>query len=814
MKRMSLRALSVLFVVVVGGRASADVFHVPADAPTIGEAIGISSRGDEIIVAPGVYEESLFFVAQRTIRSTDGPGATTIVGRITVADSAADSPLILDGFTIVPAEGALYSGVLAQMAHNATIRNCVITGFFERGVHSSRSSVVFEDCVISANGGDQFRGVGVFCTGYDDSPTFLRCSIIDNTGTDAGGVFAASNAHPTFIGCTIENNVCDDWGGGIRLYQSAATLIDTVIQGNQGTGNGGGISLEFRSDCTLRGCTIRNNSVAEMLNDTRGGGVYLRLDGNTLVAHDTAFEGNSSSLGAAISCGSGSYVQLVGSVVADHRATGSAGAGVLMEAQSLLVAIDSWFENNTSDPGDGAYLGSEGGAIASLGADMLVDGCTFVGNGSNGQVARGGAVYCSYDAGTPSHPNVAFFDCLFESNRSATSGGAVYFDPDQYDTRLLLDGCSFTNNVCMSPITISGVAGAAFGPVEAYHCSFVGNHAVHAAAYANATHVRGQTKTPSYFSETEFRLNDARYGAGVLQAGEIGIRMESCTFEQNSSELGPALFEFASSPGATRLVVNSRMVGNTGPELIGGDVWFINCTVAGNDVNVFHTWPDEWLIENSIFAANEGTLTAWPSNALQFRYSLVENESVSGEGNTDADPLFVVRPDPGPDEQWGTPDDELGDLRLLPGSPAIDSGDTYAYPGWPYVDLDDQPRLADDLGTPDTGLGGPPVIDMGAYEFQGRSNCAGDLTTTGTGPNDPGYGQPDAETNISDVLYFVNAWNDDLGTPTPSPGSIGDVTTTGTVAGQAGFGRPDGNVDLADLLFYMNVWNQGKIDCP
>ncbi len=92
--------------------------------------------------------------------------------------------------------------------------------------------------------------------------------------------------------------------------------------------------------------------------------------------------------------------------------------------------------------------------------------------------------------------------------------------------------------------------------------------------------------------------------------------------------------------------------------------------------------------------------------------------------------------------------------------------------------------------------------------------CPGDLTTTGTAPGDPGFGVPDCVTNLSDLLFFTNAWNNDLGTPSPNPGSLADVTTTGTNMGDPGFGVPDGNVDLSDLLFYVNLWNQGIMICP
>ena len=92
--------------------------------------------------------------------------------------------------------------------------------------------------------------------------------------------------------------------------------------------------------------------------------------------------------------------------------------------------------------------------------------------------------------------------------------------------------------------------------------------------------------------------------------------------------------------------------------------------------------------------------------------------------------------------------------------------------------------------------------------------CPGDLTTTGTTEGQPGFGEPDGVTNLSDLLFFVNIWNADFGTPTPNPGSGADVTTTGSAEGQPAFGEPDGNVDLSDLLYFVNLWNAGLPQCP
>ena len=60
--------------------ASGDILHVPADFPTIQEAINAAAPdSDEIIVAPGNYNEALGLLGKELIlRSSDGPDATII----------------------------------------------------------------------------------------------------------------------------------------------------------------------------------------------------------------------------------------------------------------------------------------------------------------------------------------------------------------------------------------------------------------------------------------------------------------------------------------------------------------------------------------------------------------------------------------------------------------------------------------------------------------------------------------------------------------------------------------------------------------
>ena len=145
-------------------------------------------------------------------------------------------------------------------------------------------------------------------------------------------------------------------------------------------------------------------------------------------------------------------------------------------------------------------------------------------------------------------------------------------------------------------------------------------------------------------------------------------------------------------------------------------------------------------------------------------YSCVQGGfGAPGVGNIGENPLFA---DPyGSDGLPGGGDD---DLRLLAGSPCIDAADNSAVPKGITTDLAGNPRFVDDLDTPDTGNGTPPIVDMGAYEFQ--CGCPADFDGDGlVGINDflfllAVWGTPDADidgdddTGINDFLLLLSQW--------------------------------------------------------
>lgn len=216
-------------------------------------------------------------------------------------------------------------------------------------------------------------------------------------------------------------------------------------------------------------------------------------------------------------------------------------------------------------------------------------------------------------------------------------------------------------------------------------------------------------------------------GNATIGGGLVTIHtrptIQNCVFRGNTALRGGGLFNFGSFP----LIRNCLFLDNVATEHGGGiyddhgSVTLVNCTLARNVASVngggFHSRLGS-IITNSIAWDNQDAQGSVERSQIYFlpaglptvSYSIVKGlNQLPGTGNLGADPLFV---DPTHD-----------DFRLSPGSPAIDAGDSTADIG--ATDLDSEVRRVEDVATPDTGIGGVPVVDIGAYEFGDDCNGNG-----------------------------------------------------------------------------------------
>ena len=404
---------------------------------------------------------------------------------------------------------------------------------------------------------------------------------------------------------------------------------------------------------------------------------------------------------------------------------------------AIQEGIDAAVNGDTVLVLDGTYTGAGnrdmdfGGKAVTIGSENGPDGCI---------------IDCD---GTASDPHRGFRFHSGEGPDSVLSGFTITdgFGPDEW----IIDRWETAGGA------ISCIAS---GPTI-HNCSIIGNAAVTWSGYGSGGGLHCDGGAPR-LSSCVFRANVAGYGAGVHNRGGSMI-VENSVFFENEGKMGGGVYNYSAdatflsckfianlahqigggTPGhggallnleASPVLENCLFVMN-GTDTWGGAVWvhsgaplLINCTLFRNTASR----DGGGLYTRSGFTATVVNSIIWDNDPDQLHgdvevsYSCVQDGWL-GAGNIDADPLFVRNPDPGPDGEWGTEDDDYGDLHLLAGSPCIDAADNFAVPNWILTDLDGMPRIWDDPDTPDTGQshGHQPVVDMGAYEF-GSEGCPDD----------------------------------------------------------------------------------------
>lgn len=439
-----------------------------------------------------------------------------------------------------------------------------------------------------------------------------------------------------------------DFGGKAVTVESADGPEVTVIDGSNCTGGVDQCSVVvFVSgegpDSVLRGFTITGGT-GTLYDAThrRGGGIFCHATSPTI--ENCTVTANSAYNGGGISAYLTAAPRIHGCWIQDNSATNCAGG--IDSRNSSPEIVDCSILNNSAVLCGGGIGGYVGGA-------PVVTNSTISGNSSD----NGGGGLHFHTASSSTITN-----CVVTFNTAGTSGGGM---------------------------SLSGG-----GPHTVTDCVFADN-------VAGATGGAGICSRNITLTRCEFRDNTAEDNAGAVQALHV-VQFIHCSFIGNSAgEDGGAATSLSFDEGSPSFV-NCLMAENTAAG-DGGAIYFngtnriSNCTITRNTANrggAISLESGLCRMVNSI-ATDNVALDANPqldgSPAVYLiSYSNIQG-GFAGEGNIDADPLFV--------------DPTSSDYRLQPGSPCIDAGDLVAGFFYPAEDLDGSPRTSCFL------------IDMGAYEF-------------------------------------------------------------------------------------------------
>jgi parallel beta-helix repeat protein/predicted outer membrane repeat protein len=397
----------------------AAIISVPADYPTIQEAIDAAVAGDTVQVSDGTYSGSgnvdLDFNGKAiTVTSENGPAACIIdcqsVDKVSgfYFHSGEGPDSVVNGFKITNANGItnFCGGIYCSDDSNPTIEDNIITGCsgLAAGILSQNSSPA-----IVANTVNYNIGNGIYCQGLLGGVASPQITGNVITGNFGAGIWCLGNASPLIDSNTISFNAML-LGAGIYCQAASPTISSNDINGNVY----GGIVCKLQSEAVITGNTVANNQESGIYCDNSplvtienntisdnsaefGGGI--RCDFSSPSITGNTISGNSADKGGGICCGEDSSPTILNNIIADNSASSGGGICCLDVAEKSVASL---IGNNIIKGNLVEYLG--GGIYCEYASPIIVNNTII----QNEAELYGGGIYAK-DSSAPTVTNTLFW---------------------------------------------------------------------------------------------------------------------------------------------------------------------------------------------------------------------------------------------------------------------------------------------------------------------------------------------------------------------------------------------------------------------
>ena len=558
--------------------------------------------------------------------------------------------------------------------------------------------------VLPASGSASFAlrtpGIG---GALDAQRTFLQGLVLSASGAHSLG----SPMHQIVLNCSL---LLPDCNGNTQCDSC------DLLRATSSDCDANGIPDECEPDCNANGITDVCDIAAGTSLDQNHNGIPDECEPqqSTWFVDDSAAPGGNGSAAAPFQTLAQPFGIAIGGdtiLVADGLYVGAQNRNLNFGGRELVVQSLGGAANCTIDcQAQGRAFSIDGGVTTAV----RIEGFTIRnGNIPTGFDTQGGAISMQQSSAT-------IANCRFLNNTASSgSGGAIYVDRGAP----LFRGCEFQGN---RALTGSGgaLAMGLISGVGIVDCSFESN-----VAYGGGAIQMGSQSPSAILARIErcaFLDNLGTNHGGALSCVSTRVELDQCLIAGNRSATGAAIRDYQ----CNLRITNSTIVDNLASTQAGAlymdlaSFGAVACVVR-NSILWGNSSPAGEQIK-ALFGSLDIDSCSLQNGAASVN-ARAQSSFTYGANNQLLTPQFVD-PD-GADNDPATVGDN--DYRLALGSPCIDAGnnaelalDGFDLDGDGIVnelvpfDFDGLPRQVDVPSAPDTGLGAPPLVDLGAWERQ------------------------------------------------------------------------------------------------